>query len=479
MTSHRLPIVAIVGRPNVGKSTLFNRLLGQRKALVHERPGMTRDRHYGKARHLDRPFLLIDTGGYEDSTDSPLLSLMREQSLIAIEEADRVIFLTEESIPNDPIDAEIVQRLRMSGKPFFLAVNKADNYAKETQAWADFSVHGLDQIFPVSALHGRGILDLLDAVTEGFEEAPEDEAPRRGGPVRVAIVGRQNVGKSTLTNRLLGQNRVIASDVPGTTRDSIDTDIEVDGEQFTLIDTAGIRRRGKIERGAEKLSVHSSFAAIERADVALLLVDISEGITAQDTHIAGYAVEAGKALVLVLNKWDKIPDREKYGAYIKQVREDFKAFRFAPIVTISARTGQRAHKLWDLIRHSAAQHRREFQTAELNRVLKMATSYLSPPVTGARQFRIKYVTQTGYCPPCFTFFVNDPDLVHFSYERYLQNQFRKQLGLDATPLRFRYRAKSGERDGFIDDRAGRKHAPVPPPEQDFDADYEAAVYEEQ
>ncbi|MDK2971531.1 MAG: GTPase [Candidatus Sumerlaeota bacterium] len=480
MSTGRLPIIAIVGRPNVGKSTLFNRILGERKALVHDRPGMTRDRHYGRAQHANKPFILIDTGGYEDSTDSPMLRLMREQSIIAIEEADRIIFLTEESVPSDPIDAEIIQRLRMSGKPFFLAVNKADNQTQETQAIADFSMYGLDTVYPVSALHGRGILDLLDDVTEGFSTADPTVGMDRTGPIRVAIVGRQNAGKSTLTNRLLGQNRMIASDEPGTTRDSIDSEVEVEGQPYTLIDTAGIRRRGKIERGAEKLSVHSSFSAIERAEVALLIVDISEGVTTQDLHIAGYTQEAGRSLIIVLNKWDTVADRENYGAHIKKVREEFKAFKWAPIITISAMTGQRAHKLWGLIQHCAEQYRREFQTAELNRVLKQAMSYLSPPIVSGKQLRIKYVTQTGYCPPALTFFMNDPKLMHFSYERFLQNQFRMHLAIDATPLRFRYKKKMDEWEDVATRRreARASQTPEEPVAIDIDDDFEAEFFQE-
>lgn len=443
MPTKRKPVVAIVGRPNTGKSTLFNRLVGERKALVHDMPGMTRDRHYGKAEHAGRPFVVIDTGGYEDTTDSPLLALMREQTMIAIEEADRVVMLSEQPVPNDPIDAEIVEKLRASKKPFFLAVNKADDVQRENQAIADFSVHGLDNVFPVSALHGAGVYELMEAVTEGFDEWHEDE-DRRKGPIRVAIVGRQNAGKSTLTNRLLGQNRVIASPVAGTTRDSIDTEVRVEGQDFVIIDTAGIRRRGRIERGAEKLSVHSAFTAIDRCDVALLMVDAAEGITAQDAHIAGYLLEAGKACVIVLNKWDAVKDRENYGNYIRAVREHFPFLKWAPVLTISARTGQRAWKLWALIRHCAEQYRREFATRELNQVLARVVTHLSPPVTGGKALKIKYATQTGFCPPRIALFVNDPELLHFSYERYLQNQFRAWLKLDGTPLRFSLKRKAEE-----------------------------------
>lgn len=438
------PIVAIIGRPNVGKSTLFNRLIGERKAIVHDQPGLTRDRHYGDARYQDKKYVVIDTGGYEDDLNSPLLKLMRQQTLIAIEQADAIIFVTEEAIFNDPIDSEIMDRLRASNKPFYLAVNKADDHRKQIQAISDFSVHGLDEVFPISALHGGGIFDLLDVLTKDFPLYDPTKENRLEGPIRVALVGRQNVGKSTLTNRLLGEERMIASDVAGTTRDSIDTNLTVDGQEFVLIDTAGIRRRGKIEQGPEKLSVHSSFRAIDRCDVALLLIDIEEGISAQDTHVAGYILERHKACVIVLNKWDKVKDKEKYGEYINKVREDFNFLKWAPMITISAATGQRASKLWGLINQCAVQYRRSYTTRVLNDVLKQAVNHLSPPIFKGRPFRMKYVTQTDHCPPTFTFFVNDPDCLHFSYERFLHNQFRQHLQIEGTPLIFRFKRKAVE-----------------------------------
>lgn len=483
MALKRKPVVALVGRPNVGKSTLFNRLIGERKALVHEKPGMTRDRHYGTAEHMGRPFDVIDTGGYEDTTDSPLLSLMREQTLIAIEEADRVILLGEQAVPNDPIDAEIISRLRASGKPFFLAVNKADDHSREIQAITDFSVHGLDNIYPISAMHGAGVYELLDDVTKDFETF--DEEDEEGGPIKVAIVGRQNAGKSTLVNRLLGANRMIASNVAGTTRDSIDSEVTVDGQDFLIIDTAGIRRRGKVERGAEKLSVHAAFRAIDRCDVALLLIDAKEGIAAQDQHISGYLMEAGKACVIVLNKWDVVQDRENYGEHIRRVREEFGFLKWAPIITISARTGQRAWKLWSLINHCAEQYSRTFSTSELNIILKKAMAHLSPPITGPRQLKLNYVTQTSTRPPRLAFFVNDPRLLHFSYERYLQNQFRQQLNLDGTPLKFSLKRKAEEK-GWLPENRRKRHESNTAPEADHspmllgpEEDYEAAWYQEE
>lgn len=442
----RRPLIAIVGRPNVGKSTLFNALIGERRAVVHEQPGMTRDRHYADAEYRMRPCTFIDTGGYEDSTEGTLLSQMRMQSIIAIEESDAVIFLTDVNEPHDPVDQEILQKIRASGRPFFLAVNKCDNMMSEAQAYADFSQYGLDVIYPISAMHGSGVYDLLDDVTEGFEQWDPDEELEDEGIIHVAIVGRQNAGKSTLVNRLLGQERVIANELAGTTRDAIDVEVTVDGQDFVIIDTAGIRRRGKIERGPEKLSVHSSFRAIDRAQVALLLIDAEEGITAQDQHIAGYVLEKRKSCIILLNKWDLVPNREEaYGDMLRAVRKEFNFMPWAPIMTISAMTGQRTHKIWGLIRHCAENYQKEFTTSALNLVLRKATSYITPPTHKGNTATLKYITQTRTMPPTFTLFVNDPDFIHFSYRRYLANQLYHQLGLEGTPIVLRFRRKAPPR----------------------------------
>ncbi|MDX2174917.1 MAG: ribosome biogenesis GTPase Der [Candidatus Sumerlaeia bacterium] len=427
-----LPLVAIVGRPNVGKSTLFNRIIGHREALVHESPGMTRDRKYGRAEYAGKPFLVIDTGGYEEQTDSQILARMREQTMNAIEEADSILLVMDGREPAHPVDHELVRILRENNRAFTLVVNKCENENLVAQAYADFSGYGLPQVYPVSAMHGEGMFDLLDEVTKDFATGEEEYDPTR---LSVAIVGRVNVGKSTLINRLLGEERVIASPVPGTTRDSIDTEITVNGQQFTLIDTAGIRRRSRIERGAEALSVHASLRAIERAEVCLLLMDATEGVTDQDQHIAGYIQERKRACILVVNKWDAIEkDNETHGAYIKMLRKEFGFLKWAPILTISGKTGQRASKLWALIRMCSAQFRREFSTRELNLVLKKALAFVSPPTRKSQPFSIKYVTQTGYRPPELTLFVNDPKLCHFSYFRYLENQFRMQLDMQGSPI---------------------------------------------
>ncbi len=478
----RRPLVAVVGRPNVGKSTLFNRLIGERRAVVHEEPGMTRDRHYGDAIYRGRPFTVIDTGGYEDSTDSSLLQQMRQQSLIAVEESDRVIFLTDVAQPSDPIDQEILEKLRASGRPFFLAVNKCDNHRAEMQAVADFAAFGVDAVFPVSSLHGAGVYDLLDEVTEGFEEWDPDEEEEADPSIRVAIVGRQNAGKSTLLNKLVGEERSIANPMAGTTRDAIDAAVEIDGTPYTIIDTAGIRRRGKIERGPEKLSVHSSFRAIERAEVALLVIDATEGVTAQDQHIAGYILERRRACIILLNKWDLVPNREEsYGTMIRKLREEFNFMPWAPIVTISALTGQRTHRIWDLVKNCAVNFRKEFTTSQLNEVLARATAYLTPPTMKGNTLTIKYVVQTGSRPPTLTFFVNEPKYVHFSYERFLTNQFYRQLGLEGTPLVMRFRRKAPPRgwERHVRQMHQRGFRPMRPTEALADEDFIAGVYTEE
>lgn len=443
---HKRPVVAIVGRPNVGKSTLFNRLVGERRAVVHPQPGMTRDRHYSDAIYRMRPFTVIDTGGYEASTESTLLSQMRMQSMVAMDEADVVIFLTSVREPQDSIDEEILDRLRASGRPFYLVVNKCESRMADAEAYAEFSRFGVD-VYPISARDGHGVYDLMDAVTEWFEEwDPDDVEKEDASTIRVAIVGRQNVGKSSLLNRLLGQERVIANPLAGTTRDAIDAEITVDGKPYVVIDTAGIRRRGKIEKGPEKLSVHSSFAAIDRAHVVLLVIDASEGITAQDTHVAGYIFERRRACILVLNKWDILEDREKmYKQRLEETREHFNFMPWAPILTVSAKTGQRTAKIWNLVQHCAENYGRKFKTSKLNLIVRQATAYLSPPTRKNKTLKIKYVTQTGTMPPVISLFVNDPTLVHFSYRRFLTNQFYRALGLEGTPLVLRFREKSPPR----------------------------------
>lgn len=437
-----LPHVAIVGRPNVGKSTLFNRLTDSQKAVVHDKPGMTRDLNYLEAEWEGREFILIDTGGYELETENEIYRQMREQTLLAIEQADVIVFLTNLYEPNNSVDDEVMRRLRKGGKPVILAVNKCDSRARRDQAVAEFSGYGVKHFVGVSALHGNGTGDLLDEIVQLLPDMNDDAEEDTG--IRLAVVGRPNVGKSTLVNKILGFERSIATAIPGTTRDSVDTTFERNGQSYTIIDTAGLRRRGKIEVGPEKLSALASRMSMQQCDVALLLIDASEGITEQDAHVAGFAVNSGCAVILVVNKWDAVEGKTHKTAeeFTRDLRDEWGFLKDAPVIFISALSGQRVEKLFDIIHNVYEEYIREIGTSELNTWLAQATTHLSPPVRSGRQLKIKYVTQTGSRPPNFTFFVNDPDLVHFSYERYMLNQLRARFGFTGVPVKFRYRQKA-------------------------------------
>lgn len=437
-----LPIVAIVGRPNVGKSTLFNRITGHKKAVVHDTPGLTRDRNYLAAEWEGREFLLVDTGGYELDTREPIYKQMREQTMMAIDEADAIIFLVNLDEPNNPTDDDIMTLLRKTDKPVLLTVNKTDNRERRNLAAIEFARFGFDHVYGVSALHGIGTDELLDGLLENLPEQSDDAEQVEG--TRIAVVGRQNVGKSTLVNRILGFERTIANPIAGTTRDAIDTTFMRNDKIYTLIDTAGIRRRGKVEKGVEKLSVLASIMSLERCDIAMILIDAEHGLTEQDAHVAGYAVDAGCGCVLVVNKWDAVADKETNTAsdFIKNLRYELGFIKHVPILTISAKTGQRVDKVFDIIDKVDEQYRREIETSTLNSFLKRATTHLSPPIRSGKQLKIKYVTQTGTRPPTFTFFVNDPKLIHFSYERYLANQMREEFGFEGVPIRLRFRQKA-------------------------------------
>ena len=443
LTNRHLPIVAIVGRPNVGKSTLFNRITGHRKAVVLDTPGITRDRNYHVAEWEGQSFLLIDTGGYEMDPEQPLLRQMREQTLMAIEEADAIIFLTNLDEPMNPTDDDVMQILRRTRKPVFTAVNKCDNRERRDLAPIEFARYGADRVFGVSALHGSGSADLLDALVEALPDDRADALPEEG--IRIAVVGRPNVGKSTLVNKILGFERSIASAIPGTTRDSIDATFVRDGQTYTLIDTAGIRRRGKIQKGAEKLSAVSAVMSLERCDIAIVIIDAIDGLTDQDAHIAGYAVDAGCGIILAVNKWDAVEkDNSTAGTMVRELRDELGFMRHAPIIQISALSGQRVEKLFELVNRVFTEYEKQIDTSDLNQWLKKATTHLSPPVHSGRQAKIKYVTQTGIKPPSFVLFVNDPKLVHFSYQRYLTNQLRAEYGFEGVPIRLRFRKKSEE-----------------------------------
>lgn len=433
----RLPVVAIVGQPNVGKSTLFNRIAREKKAVVLPTPGLTRDRNYADALWDSKPFLIVDTGGFQPWTAEDLSSQMSRQVLIAIEEASAIIFLTDVNTPASPVDLEIARLLRRSGKPVFLTVNKCDNQKLSFEA-QQFTNLGLDNLFPISAIHNQGIANLLDAVVKTLPELKERELSKTG--IRIAVIGRQNVGKSTLVNTILGEERVIVDETPGTTRDSIDTTFEREGVIYTIIDTAGIRRRGKIRRGAERLSVRSSLRSLDHCDIALILIDGVEGPTAQDTHIAGYVLKAYRACILLVNKTDviKIPRRD-FSQLAAYVRKKFSFLNFAPLLFISALTGEQTDSIFAIIQEIYPEFYKRVETNKLNQMIEKLTKRFSLPTKMGQQFKIKYAVQIDVAPPTFCLFVNNPRLVHFSYERYLKNELRQAFGFTGCPIKIRLR----------------------------------------
>lgn len=432
------PIVAVVGRPNVGKSTLFNRLIGQPMAIVEDSPGTTRDRLYADSEWNGRTFTVVDTGGLVFDESGEVEWKVREQAQIAIAEADVIVFMVDASTGLTAADREAADLLRRTEKPLILAANKADNEERR-QAAVEFYELGLGEPIPISALHGTGTGDLLDAITASF--APEvveepDEA------MRVAIVGRPNVGKSSLLNALLGEERAIVSEIPGTTRDAIDTRLDWGGQPVVLIDTAGIRRRGRVEPGVEKYSVLRAMRAIQRADVAVLLLDGVDGPTAQDAHIAGYILEEMKSVVVAVNKWDLVPkDSHTMYQYTKVVRAALRFMDYVPVLFISAKTGQRVGQVLDTALRVRDERLVRLSTADLNDIVRRAVARQSPPTKAGKQLKFYYVTQPSVDPPTFVFFVNDKELVHFSYVRYLENQIRERYPFTGTPLRMLFRGR--------------------------------------
>lgn len=438
-----LPSVAIVGRPNVGKSTLFNRIIGKKKASVYDTPGLTRDRNYGIAEWLGLKFLLIDTGGYETRTDT-IYDLVRKQAELAIEEADIILLVTDVGDTVNPVDEDILSFIRKKGKPFLMLVNKCDSHSKEIEA-SDFARFGLDKYYTISAQHGLGLEDCLDEIKEKIPDKYSNiESDDIDEGIRISVVGRQNVGKSTLINKILGQERVIASDLPGTTRDAIDTTFVMNERTYTLIDTAGMRKRGKIERGVEFLSYLSAVKSIERSHIAILVLDIADGIREQDTHIAGLIRDKGCGCIVVANKWDKVEkDSKTIDKYKDDILYSFNFLNFAPIIFTSALTGQRVIRIFDLINKVYDEGGKKIDTPELNKAFERFQRHLNPPsLKSGKQLSIKYVVHTGTHPPTFTLFVNDPKILHFSYERYLFNQIRKEFGFEGNPIKFILRKKS-------------------------------------
>jgi GTP-binding protein len=503
-----LPVVAIVGRPNVGKSTLFNRIVGSRTAIVEDRARTTRDRLYGDAEWNGRRFVLVDTGGLEADTDDPIELRVQEQARLAIAQADVIVFVVDAAAGITPADEEAAELLRRAAAPVIVAVNKADNPKRELEG-AEFHAFGWEDTYAISASHGRGTGDLLDAIVWALPPESEQEVARKAreaeadawadevaagrlepfvvgepeededgaddpdsaaapdeeaeaarwdaaiaaeaddAPAAIAFVGRPNVGKSSLLNALLGEDRAIVSDVPGTTRDAIDTRLAWGRSEIVLIDTAGIRRRGKVASGAaaERYSTLRALSALSRADVAVLVVDAVEGLTSQDAHVAGYAVEEGKGLVVAVNKWDLVAEKtdRTFDQYTEWIRNEVPFLDFAPIVSISAKTGQRVGRVLELAIDIWAERRKRVPTGELNRVLTAATERMPPPLVRGRRPRLFYATQAAIAPPTFVFFASDASAVHFSYRRFLENRLRETFGFDGTPIRLIFRDRASVR----------------------------------
>lgn len=427
------PVVAIVGRPNVGKSTLFNRIAGERIAIVEDTPGVTRDRLYAHGEWLGKNFSMIDTGGIEMS-DQPLLTQIRQQAEIAIEEADVIIMVVNVGNGVTDADEQVAQILYRSNKPVVLAVNKVDNPERRLDVY-DFYQLGLGEPYPVSSVHGVGLGDMLDAVIENFAEKDAEEEDDR---IRFSFIGRPNVGKSSLVNAILGENRVIVSDMAGTTRDAINTQFTAkDGREFTMVDTAGIKKKGKLYENTERYALMRSMRAIDDSDVVLVVLNAEEGIRELDKHIAGYAHEAGRAVIIVVNKWDTIPDRDQRTMtdFTNLIRHEFQYLSYAPIVFVSAKTKQRLSRLPEMIEEAYDHQHRRIQSAVLNDVLMDALAANPTPSSNGRRLRVYYATQVAVAPPTFVIFVNDPDLMHFSYARYLENRIRAAFDFTGTPIR--------------------------------------------
>ena len=438
------PTVAIIGKPNVGKSTFFNYIVGSRISIVEDTPGVTRDRVYAETNWRGRNFTVVDTAGIEPESEDIIISQMREQAHIAIEIADVIVFLTDVKQGVTAIDEEIAIMLKKSKKPVVLVCNKADNMSRDRNEIYEFYNLGIGEPYPISAANALGIGDVLDAIFENLPEKKpgEDEDDR----IKVAVIGKPNVGKSSLINKILGQNRTIVSSIAGTTRDAIDTEYQNQYGKYVLIDTAGIRRKSKVKESIEKFSIMRTLLAIERADVCLMMIDANEGVTDQDAKIAGEAHEAGKGVIIVVNKWDEYEkETGTLEKYKKEVYNKLSYLSYAPIIFISAKTGQRVDKLFTMINNVAEQNAMRISTSVLNQVINEAIAIVQPPSDKGRRLKILYGTQVSTKPPTFVIFVNSKDLFHFSYERYLVNQIRKEFGLEGTPIRIIAREKAEEK----------------------------------
>lgn len=435
------PVFAVVGRPNVGKSTLFNRIVGQRISIVEDKPGITRDRIYAASEWTGREFRVIDTGGLDFGESDPIVERIRAQVELAIDEADVVLFVVDVEAGVTPADEEIADSLRRSGKPVVVVANKADNVGRISHSY-DFYRLGFPEVISVSAAHGLGIGDLLDTLLAlaGPSENGEDYGD---DTIKTAIIGRPNVGKSSLVNAILGEDRVLVSEVPGTTRDAVDTPFELDGQDYVLIDTAGMRKRGKVYESTEHYSVLRALRAIERCDVAVLILDATQGVTEQDKRIAGLALAAGRAAVIAVNKWDAVEkDGKTAQEFEKVIRSHFLFMPWVPVLFVSAKTGQRVRRVLETAAAAAESHAMRINTSTVNTVVQEATGLVPPPANKGRRLKVLYATQVSVRPPTFAVFVNDPELMHFSYERYLENQLREAFGFSGTPIRLQVRARS-------------------------------------
>ncbi len=437
-----LPVVAVVGRPNVGKSTLFNKLIGQRLSIVEDTPGVTRDRIYSKCEWRGHKFMVVDTGGIEPKEDDKMLTLMRQQAEIAIAHADVIILVTDVRSGVTANDYAVADMLQKSGKPVILAVNKCDTLGEVPMDVYEFYNLGIGEPYPISSVHGHGTGDLLDEVIKYFPE--EDADDYEDTDIKVAVIGKPNAGKSSLINRIAGEERVIVSDIAGTTRDATDTVIEREEGRFVFIDTAGIRRKSKITEKIEHYSVLRAYMAVDRADVCVIMIDATTGFTEQDSKVAGYAHEQGKGCIVAVNKWDAIEDKtdKTMQEFRKKLENDFSFMSYVPFIFISAKTGQRVEKLFGMIKSVADQNAMRISTGMLNDVLAYAVARVQPPSDKGRRLKIYYMTQASTKPPTFVCFVNRADLFHFSYQRYLENQIRTTFGLEGTPVRMIVRERN-------------------------------------
>ena len=435
------PVIAIVGRPNVGKSTLFNKIIGARLAIVEDTPGVTRDRIYGDGEWCGRKFSLVDTGGIDPDSDDIILSRMREQAMLAVDTADVIIFVTDLTAGPVATDLEVARILQKSGRPVVLCVNKADTIGGTPPEFYEFYNLGLGDPIAVSAAHGHGTGDLLDAVFEHIPRREFDDAEE--DILKVAVVGRPNAGKSSLVNRVLGRERMIVTETAGTTRDAVDSLVERGGDKFIFIDTAGIRRRSRVTENIERYSVIRAQMAIERADVCVIMIDAAEGFAEQDSKVAGLVHNAGKASIVAVNKWDVIQkDGQTMAAFRKKLENDFSFMAYVPFIFISAKTGQRVDELFELIKYVAEQNAARISTGVINDLLADATARVQPPSDRGKRLKIYYMTQASTKPPTFVCFVNNKELFHFSYQRYLENRIRETFGLEGTPIRLKIRERT-------------------------------------